>query len=64
MGGAPQIGRTGALEAQVAANDNWSFVTQGSLERIALTVVVPVACEKLFKSPLVAVKAHYDNELR
>ena len=28
MGGAPQIGRTGALDAQVAANDNWNFVTQ------------------------------------
>ncbi|MCI9409406.1 MAG: substrate-binding domain-containing protein [Oscillospiraceae bacterium] len=32
MGGAPQIGRTGALEAQVAANDNWSFVTQQTAE--------------------------------
>lgn len=38
-------------------------VDVGSLEGVALTIVVPVACEELFKCPLVAVKAHYDNVL-
>ena len=38
------------MGALVEVLDN--IVDIGSLERIALTVVVPVACEKLFKSPL------------
>ena len=32
MGSAAQIGRTGALDAQVAANDNWNMVTQQTAE--------------------------------
>ena len=34
------------------------FIDVGSLERIALSIVVPVACLQLFQRPLVAVKAH------
>ena len=32
MGSAAQIGRTGALDEQVAANDNWNMVTQQTAE--------------------------------
>lgn len=32
MGSAAQIGRTGALDAMVAANDNWSLVSQQTAE--------------------------------
>lgn len=32
MGSAAQIGRTGALDAQVAANDTWTMVTQQTAE--------------------------------
>ena len=32
MGSAAQIGRTGALDAQVAADDNWNMVTQQTAE--------------------------------
>ena len=32
MGSAAQIGRTGALDDQVAANDNWNLVTQQTAE--------------------------------
>ena len=32
MGSAAQIGRTGALDAMVAANDNWNLVTQQTAE--------------------------------
>ncbi len=32
MGSAAQIGRTGALDAQVAANDNWNLITQQTAE--------------------------------
>ncbi len=38
-------------------------VDVGSLEGVALAVVVPVAGEEVLKSPLVAVEAHYDNVL-
>ena len=32
MGSAAQIGRTGALDEQIAANDNWNMVTQQTAE--------------------------------
>ena len=65
----------GGVEALLVHNDDLVFgrlavlkilddgVDVGSLERIALTVVVPAAGKEVLKSPLVAVEAHYDNVL-